>query len=358
LIKIKSVSNEAQKKALKHQGLLTKPQGSLGRLEALAVQLAGHQNRIYPQVTAPWISVFAADHGVSVEGVSAFPAVVTQEMVKNFSMGGAAITVLAKENLAHFEVVDVGVLNDITQGGNISFAHLHSFRVAAGSFNFLHQPAMTNEMLQKAMAAGCCAVERALEAEADLFIAGEMGIGNTTSATAIIAQLCDASVDNIVGLGTGINATQKQLKAEVIKQGLQTHKALFTESLEVLRCVGGLEIAALVGAYLACAEKGLTMVVDGMIACAAALVVCEMAPEAKKWMIFGHQSIEPAQQCVFERLEVRPLLDLSLRLGEGSGAALCIPVIKMACALHEKMATFSEAGVSESEADLKPKLSV
>jgi len=279
-------------------------------------------------------------------------------MVKNFSKGGAAITVLAKENQAHFEVVDVGVLNDVTQGGKLSFPYLHSFRVAAGSFNFLHQSAMTNEMVQKAMVAGCCAVERALEAGADLFIAGEMGIGNTTSATAIIAQLCDASVEDIVGLGTGINATQKQLKVKVIKKGLYLHKARLTEPLEVLRCVGGLEIAALVGAYFACAEKGLTMVVDGMIACAAALVVCEMAPEAKKWMIFGHQSIEPAQQCVFERLEVRPLLDLSLRLGEGSGAALCIPIIKMACALHEKMATFAEAGVSESEADLKPELIV
>ena len=354
MIRVKVISNKAQTEALKHQALLTKPQGSLGRLEAIAVQLAGHQNQVYPNISTPWISVFAADHGVAVEGVSAFSSVVTQEMVKNFSMGGAAITVLAKENQAHFEVVDVGVLHDITEGGQHSFEHLHSFRVAKGSFNFLQQPAMSNEMMQKSMAAGCCAVERALESGADLFIAGEMGIGNTTSATAMIAQICDASVDEIVGLGTGINPVQKQLKAEVIKKGLHKHSVSLTDPLEVLRCVGGLEIAALVGAYLACAEKGLTMVIDGMIACAAALVVCEIAPEAKGWMIFGHQSIEPAQQRVFECLDVRPLLDLSLRLGEGSGAALCIPVIKMACTLHEKMATFAEAGVSESDAGLQP----
>lgn len=353
MVRVKVISSKAQVEALKHQDLLTKPQGSLGRLEAIAVQLAGHQNRIFPNITAPWISVFAADHGVAVEGVSAFPSVVTQEMVKNFSKGGAAITVLAKENQAHFEVVDVGVLHDITEGGKHSFEHLQSFRVAQGSFNFLQQPAMSHEMMQKSMAAGGCAVERALEVGADLFIAGEMGIGNTTSATAMIAQICDASVNEIVGVGTGIHPAQKQLKAEVIKKGLHKHRAVLTDPLEVLRCVGGLEIAALVGAYLACAEKGLTMVIDGMIACAAALVVCEIAPEAKGWMIFGHQSIEPAQQCVFDYLDVRPLLDLSLRLGEGSGAALCIPVIKMACALHEKMATFSEAGVSESESGLR-----
>jgi len=311
--------------------------------------LAGHQHQTCPQVSSPWISIFAADHGVAEEGVSAFPSVVTQEMVKNFSVGGAAITVLAKANQAHFEVVDVGVLADITQGGAIPFEHLQSYRVASGSFNFLQQPAMTPEILHKAMAAGCAAVERALEQGADLFVAGEMGIGNTTSATAMIAQICKGSIKEIVGLGTGIDDIQKARKIEVIEQALRKHKALLTEPLEILRCVGGLEIAALVGAYLACAEKGLTMVIDGMITSAAALVVCEIAPSAKEWMIFGHQSVEPAQQLVFERLVVTPLLDLSLRLGEGSGAALSIHLIKMACLLHEQMATFAEAGVSESD---------
>ncbi len=348
--KVCSISIEAQNNALAHQNKLTKPQGSLGELEALVVQLAGHQGCIYPEIHTPWISVFAADHGVAQEGVSAFPSVVTEEMVKNFSTGGAAITVLAQENQAFFEVVDVGVLRDITEGGKHSFASLHSARVAAGTFNFLKQPAMTQDMLHQAMSEGHYAVQRAQKSGADLFIAGEMGIGNTTSATAIIAQICQVSVEKIVGIGTGIDAEKKQLKAEVIKQGLCLYQHQLLTPLDVLRCVGGLEIAALVGVYLSCAEQGMTVVVDGMIACAAALVACEIEPEVKQWMIFGHQSVEPAQQCVFDRLNVYPLLDLSLRLGEGSGAALCIPVIKMACALHKNMATFSEAGVSESDA--------
>ncbi len=346
---VKPLSGFHQEAAVQRQNQLTKPQGSLGQLEAIAIQLAGHQARTCPQIHRPWISVFAADHGIANEGISAFPSVVTQEMVKNFSSGGAAITVLAKANHALFEVVDVGVLNDISQGGEIFWTHLQSFRVAPGSFNFLQQAAMSDEMLNKAMAAGCVAVERALEAKADLFVAGEMGIGNTTSATAIIAQLCQKPVADLVGLGTGIDEEQKALKIKVIQTALNKHCTSVTPPLEVLRCVGGLEIAALVGAYLACAEQGLTMVIDGVISCAAALVVGLIAPNAREWMIFGHQSTEPAQQSVFQALNVTPLLQLSLRLGEGSGAALAIPVIKMACLLHEQMATFEEAGVSESE---------
>lgn len=348
MIEIKPLNSQAQQAALERQTQLTKPPGSLGRLEAIAVHLAGHQGVTCPKIEQPWISVFAADHGIANEGVSAFPSVVTQEMVKNFSAGGAAITVLAKANQAQFEVVDVGVLADVTLDGKRPLPNLVSFRVAAGSFNFLEQAAMTPEMLNKAQAAGCLAVERALQSGADLFIGGDMGIGNTTAATAIIAQLCHRSVEQIIGAGTGINDQQKIHKVAVIEQALQTHQTSMTSPMEVLRCVGGLEIAALVGAYLACAEKGLTMVIDGVIACSAALVVCEIAPKAKEWMLFGHQSVEPAQQAVFDRLSVSPLLDLSMRLGEGSGAAMAIPVIKMACLLHEQMATFAEAGVSEA----------
>lgn len=349
IIEIKAIDALAQQNAIQRQNQLTKPPGSLGVLESLAIQLAGHQGAICPQINRPWITVFAADHGIANEGVSAFPAVVTQEMVKNFAAGGAAITVLAKANHAAFEVVDVGVLADVTEGGKNPLPNLISFRVAAGSFNFLHQPAMTKEMLNKAQSAGCLAVERALESRADLFIGGEMGIGNTTSATAIIAQICGVAVTDIVGIGTGIHSEQKVHKVKVIESALQKHQINMDSPMQVLACVGGLEIAALVGAYLACAEKGLSIVVDGVIACAAALVVCEIAPQAKDWMIFGHQSVEPAQQAVFSHLNVRPILDLSMRLGEGSGAAMAIPVIKMACLLHEQMATFDEAGVSESE---------
>lgn len=350
MYQVKKIDENAMERALQRQAVLTKPAGSLGELERIAVQLAGHQGRVCPQIHKPWISIFAADHGVAEEGVSAFPSVVTQEMVKNFSRGGAAVTVLARANQASFEVVDVGVLADITEQGEQPYPHLQSFRVAAGSFNFSQRAAMTNEMLNKAMAAGCAAVERAIESKSDLFLAGEMGIGNTTSATAIIAALSDTPIAQLIGLGTGINEQQKQHKTQVVEKSLALHQKVIDEAEEkpvaVLACVGGLEIAALVGAYLACAEKGLTMVVDGVITCAAALVTCLLAPRAKQWMLFAHQSVEPAQQTVFDILAVTPLLNLSMRLGEGSGAALAIPVIKQACLLHAEMATFDEAAVS------------
>ncbi|NPA72115.1 MAG: nicotinate-nucleotide--dimethylbenzimidazole phosphoribosyltransferase [Gammaproteobacteria bacterium] len=346
-LKIKPIHIQATRQAEARQAVLTKPAGSLGQLEVLAIQLAGHQGTVCPTLCRPWISVFAADHGIAEEGVSAFPSVVTQEMVKNFASGGAAITVLANAYQAHFEVVDVGVLEDVTEQGRLPLPNLISDRVAKGSQSFLKAPAMTDETVKAALKVGERAVSRALKAAADLFIAGEMGIGNTTSATALIAQVCQIPVADIVGLGTGIDETQKQHKATLIEQAQAFHQANMKDPLSILACLGGLEIAALVGAYLACAQKGLTIVVDGMIACSAALITCEMLPEAKLWMVFAHASVEPAQQAVFERLEVQPLLNLSLRLGEGSGAALAIPLIQAACLLHQQMATFTEANVSE-----------
>ena len=335
-----SIAAQAQQR----QNQLTKPLGSLGELESIAVQMAGCQGVLKPKVQAPWISVFAADHGVTEEGVSAFPAVVTQEMVKNFSAGGAAITVIAHQESASFEVVDVGVLNDVSPLPN-----LISHRVAEGSFNFVKTTAMTPEMLEASMAAGEAAVNRALASGADLFIGGEMGIGNTSSATAIIAKICCQPVSQIVGHGTGVDAHQLAHKKLVLEQALQLHQSSMGDALSVLRCVGGLEIAALTGAYLACTSEGLPVVIDGVIACAAALVAYEMNSDVKDWMFFGHKSVEPAQQAVFEHLKVTPLLDLSMRLGEGSGAAMAIPVIRLACALHSDMATFDEAQVSNAD---------
>lgn len=338
---MKALCQTSLQAAVARQASLTKPAGSLGRLEEMAIWLAGCQGTVCPQITLPWISVFAADHGVTEEGVSAFPAVVTQEMVKNFAAGGAAITVLARENGARFEVVDVGVFNDVAPLPN-----LVTVRVAAGSANLMRQPAMTENELQAALKAGEAAVERALAAGADLFIGGEMGIGNTTAAAAIISQLCDVPIETITGHGTGINHQQKQHKAQVIQTALDLHRHAMTDAMSVLRHVGGLEIAALVGAYLHCARHGLPMVIDGVISCAAALVACRVAPDAREWMLFGHQSVEPAQQAVFTDLQVTPLIDLQMRLGEGSGAAMAIPLIKLACALHAQMATFEQAGVS------------
>lgn len=342
---MKNLNINIKNSAIKRQAELTKPAGSLGQLEAIAIQLAACQGNICPQITQPWISVFAADHGINEEGVSAYPSIVTQEMVKNFSSGGAAITVIAKQEQAKFEVVDVGVLNDVGP-----LPSLVSNRVAAGSFNFAKQPAMSEAMLTQAMQAGEEAVQRALASGADLFIGGEMGIGNTSSAAAMISQICQQPLAQMVGRGTGVDDIQLQHKQDVLSRALMLHQAEMTDALPVLRCVGGLEVAALTGAYLACGRAGLPMVIDGVISCAAALVAFEMHPQIKQWMLFGHQSVEPAQQAVFDRLEVTPILDLSMRLGEGSGAAMAIPIIRLACLLHSNMATFAEASVSESSA--------
>lgn len=351
---IKSVSQDHIKQAQAYQNQLTKPAGSLGQLETIATRVAGMQATLKPSIQSPWISIFAADHGVTDMGVSAFPAVVTQEMVKNFSAGGAAITVLAKSLNAEFEVVDVGVINDISPLPN-----LVSARVASGTQNIAEAPAMTLAQCKQAMQAGVQAVHRALAQQADIFVGGEMGIGNTTAATAIIAQLSSSPVDQIdekivgkiVGLGTGIDDTQKQHKIKVIEQALARH--LTSESnpqdpLTILASLGGFEIAALTGAYLEAGQQGLPVVVDGVIASAAAWVAVLLAPALKDWLFFGHASLEPAQQAVFKALSVTPLLQLNMRLGEGSGAAMAVPIIQLACQLHANMATFDEALVSES----------
>lgn len=365
---------QIQHAAYARQMQLTKPEGSLGMLEEIVVRLAGMQGTVNPQIHKPWISVFAADHGIAGEGVSAFPQVVTQEMVKNFSNGGAAISVLAHFSKAEFEVVDVGVLNDLAP-----LEHLVSARVAAGTKNFLEKPAMTQEQMLQALQVGSDAVDRAKESGADLFICGEMGIGNTTSATAIAAVLSGKSPKNLVGEGTGIGFRQKKQKAELIAKAIQTHQAQLTSPLRVLQILGGFEIAAMTGAYLRGAQIGMPMVVDGLIASVAAWIAdfvarndqlancesieqmieqgkysipetlfctCGSLPRISEWCFFGHQSAEPAHETILEALGGTPLLQFGMRLGEASGAALVIPLLQQACALHNQMATFEQAEVS------------
>lgn len=339
---IRPLDTAARTAAQVRQAQLTKPPGALGRLETLAIQLAAMQGRTCPQIERPWISVFAADHGVVEEGVSAFPQAVTAQMVQNFLSGGAAISVLAHHLNAALEVVDVGVAADLPQAPGLIDA-----KVAHGTANLARQAAMTETQLQQAVQTGVQAAQRAQATGADLFIGGEMGIGNTTAATAVIAALTGTPVSKIVGRGTGVDAAGRTRKAEVIQQAL-TRLPQDAEALQVMQEVGGLELAALMGAYLACGEMGLPVVVDGVIASAAALAACRLALDMKHWLLWGHRSQEPAQQAVFAALGVQPLLDLDMRLGEGSGAAMAVPVIQMACRLHSEMATFEEAGVSDA----------
>lgn len=322
------------------QSQLTKPPGALGELEAVAIRLAGLQGRERPAIDTVYISVFAADHGVAAEGVSAFPQAVTAQMVENFLAGGAAISVLAQEIGATLEVVDVGVKTPLAN------PKLISQRAGDGTANSAEGAAMTSAQLALALQAGADAAERAKAANADLFIGGEMGIANTTAATAIYCALLDVPIMDATGPGTGLDRDGMLHKINVIRRILNQHRSHFDEPLEVLCRLGGFEIAALSGAYIRAAQLGLPVLVDGFISTAAALVAIDIQPAVADWLLLSHTSAEPGHFFAVAELKQRPLLDLGLRLGEGSGAALAVPLLRLACALHNRMATFAEAAVA------------
>ncbi|MFA5081515.1 MAG: nicotinate-nucleotide--dimethylbenzimidazole phosphoribosyltransferase [Hydrogenophilaceae bacterium] len=322
------------------QDNLTKPPGSLGRLEEMAVRLAAMQGRARPGADRVWIAVFAGDHGVVAEGVSAFPQAVTQQMLANFVAGGGAIAVLARELGASLEVIDVGSLAPEPMPGVLWD------KAGQGTANLATGPAMTEAEVIAALDAGRRSAERALAAGAELYLGGEMGIGNTTAAAALACTLLDLAGRELAGPGTGLDGHGVAHKAAVIERALALHAGAAREPLEALRRLGGYELAALAGACIACAQAGLPVLVDGFIATAAALAAVRINPGARDWLIFGHASAEPGHARLLAALSARPLLALDMRLGEGSGAALAVPLLRLACALHNGMATFAEAGVS------------
>ena len=326
------------------QAQLTKPPGSLGRLEGLAVRLAAMQAQERPWLERIRISIFAADHGVAAEGVSAFPQEVTVAMIANFAHGGAAISVLARELGASLEVVDVGAAQ---ASGELPL--VVSRRIAAGTANFCKAAAMDEGQLAEALMAGREAVERALAVDAQLFIGGEMGIANTTAASAIASALLEKKPAELAGPGTGLDNSGVSHKARVIERALTLHREALDQPLEVLRRLGGFEIAALCGAYLSAAQRGLPVLVDGFISSVAALVALRLNPAIAPWLLLSHASAEPGHAAVVEAIGEQPLLDLQMRLGEGSGAAVTVPLLRLACALHNNMATFAEAGVAGKE---------
>lgn len=337
----KPIDVEVVERAQARQQQLTKPAGSLGRLETLAVQLAGLQGRVKPTLDQLWIAIFAGDHGVVAEGVSAFPQEVTGQMLHNFVNGGAAISVLARQLGASLEVVDLGTVNPA-----LNLSGVRHLNIAPGTANFVHGPAMTPAQGELALLAGRDSVLRAVATGAQLFIGGEMGIGNTTAASALACALLDCPVALLTGPGTGLNAAGISHKAQVIERALALHQAQRGDFLQTLFNLGGLEIAALVGAYLACAQEGVAVLVDGFICSVAALVAVRLNPGCRPWLLFGHRGAEPGHRHVLETLNAEPLLDLGLRLGEGSGAALAVPLLRLACDLHGQMATFAEAAVA------------
>ncbi|MCB1735124.1 MAG: nicotinate-nucleotide--dimethylbenzimidazole phosphoribosyltransferase [Gammaproteobacteria bacterium] len=337
------IDEDAANAAMMRQAQLTKPPGSLGRLEAVAVRLAGMQGRECPSIDEVCIAIFAGDHGIAAEGVSAFPQSVTAEMVRNFARGGAAISVLSRSLAATMgatlEIVNLGTVVDPDIPGVVSV------RLGPGTANFALEAAMTASQCSAALSAGRDAVNRAT-ANA-LFVGGEMGIGNTTSATAIASVLLDMDPAQLAGPGTGLNAEGVGHKVSVLRRALSLHEGRFDHPVEVLRRLGGFEIAALCGAYIAAAQRGVPALVDGFISSVAAMVAVRLNASVRDWLLFAHSSAEPGHRYVLAALNAEPLLDLGMRLGEGSGAAVAVPLLRAACALHAGMATFAEAGVSD-----------
>lgn len=341
----KPLDSHTREQALARQQQLTKPAGSLGQLEALAVQLAGLQGQLKPAMEQVWITIFAGDHGVVAEGVSAFPQEVTGQMLHNFVTGGAAISVLARQLDAQLEVVDLGTVTP-----SLNLPGVRHLNIGSGTANFVNGAAMTAAQGGQALQAGRDSVLRALASGAQLFIGGEMGIGNTTAASALACALLDCRVSDLTGPGTGLNAQGVSHKVAVIERALALHAADRNDVLQTLFNLGGFEIAALAGAYLACAQAGVAVLVDGFICSVAALVATRLNPGCRDWLLFGHRGAEPGHRHVLQSLEAEPLLELGLRLGEGSGAALAVPLLRLACALHGQMATFAEAAVADRPA--------
>lgn len=333
-------SARAMASARKRQQQLTKPAGSLGELERLAVLFAGFQDRSDPQIEKVHIRIFAGDHGVVAEGVSAFPQAVTIQMIQNFSTGGAAIAVLARHCNADFCVINLGTA---TPGPEVN--SVVNVQLASGTENFCTEPAMSDSLVHHALN---CGAEHVPE-DAELFIGGEMGIGNTTAAAALTCALLDLPAETTVGRGTGIDDDTLALKCDAVQRALNLHAGKDISPLDILRRLGGLEIAALTGAYIACAQRGIPVVVDGYICTAAALLACRLNSGVRAWMLFAHESAEPGHRYLLQALAASPMLDFGMRLGEGSGAAIVIPLLQAACRLHNEMATFSEAGVSTGD---------
>lgn len=334
--------------ARRHLDTLTKPPGSLGRLETLAVRLAAIRGGA-PRVTQPVVFTFAADHGVAAEGVSAYPQVVTAQMVENFLRGGAAINVLARQAGARVVVADLGVAAPLPRRPG-----LVSCAIAAGTASIARGPAMTRAQALAAIEAGARLADDAITAGGDLLATGEMGIGNTTAASAITAAITGATPEAVTGRGTGLDETAWQRKVGVVRRALAVNAVDAGDGLAVLAALGGFEIGGLVGVILAGAARRVPVVLDGFIAGAAALIAVTLAPEARHALLAAHRSAEPGHAAALAHLGLEPYLDLGMRLGEGTGAALFVPLARAACAIYAEMATFESAGVSASSAESAP----
>jgi nicotinate-nucleotide--dimethylbenzimidazole phosphoribosyltransferase len=336
-------SRDGESAARRHLDSLTKPPGSLGRLEEIALRLAVLRGAA-PEVIRPVIFTFAADHGVVAEGVSAYPQVVTAQMVENFTHGGAAVNVLARQAGARVVIADFGVATPLGRSPD-----LVECPIARGTANIAEGPAMTREHAIRAVEAGARLADEAMDAGADLLATGEMGIGNTTAASAITAAITGAPAELVTGRGTGIDDTALARKVVAVRRALEINRPDPRDGLDVLTKVGGFEIGGLVGVILAGAARRVPVALDGFIAGAAALLAVTLAPDSRHALFASHRSAEPGHARALEHLGLEPYLDLGLRLGEGTGAALFIHLARAAALVWSQMATFKAAGVSQSE---------
>ncbi len=320
---------------------LTKPQGSLGRLEALSIQLAGITGQPRPRVDRKAVIVLAGDHGIAAEGVSAYPSEVTAQMVLNFLRGGAAVNVLARQAGARVVIADVGVAGNLPEHPD-----LLNRKIAPGTANFAQGPAMTREQAIRSLEVGLEIVTNEVAKGLDLVATGEMGIGNTTPASAITAIYTGLPVEQVTGRGTGVDDAGLALKIETIERALAFHQPDPADPLGVLSTVGGFEIGAIAGVCLGAAVHRLPVLVDGFISAAGALIAAALCPSVKPFLIASHLSVEQGHAALWRTLGLTPLLDMDLRLGEGTGAVLAMHLVEAACRILSEMATFDDAGIS------------
>lgn len=342
---IQPLDTNAMQLARARQDRLTKPPGSLGRLEELSIQLAGMTANPLPSVERKAVILMAADHGVSREGVSAYPAEVTVQMLLNFLHDGAAVNVLARQANARVVVVDMGAASELEE----TSGQLFRCKIGLGTANIARGPAMTRAQAMESIHSGIEIVEAEIARGADIIATGDMGIGNTTPSAAVACALMDEAPQNIAGRGTGLDDEGLKKKIHVIARALDVNKPNAEDGLDVLAKVGGFEIGGLAGVMLGAAANRTPVVVDGFVSTAAAMIAASLAPGAREYMIAAHLSQEYGHKLMLEWLGLNPLLDLNMRLGEGTGAVLAFNLVEASIRILREMATFEEAGVSHKE---------
>jgi len=339
---IKPLDEKAMAEARIRQDNLTKPQGSLGQLESLSIQLSGIKGNPRPRIVHKVIFTLAGDHGIAAEGVSAYPPEVTPQMVYNFLRGGAGINVLARQIGARVIIADLGVASLLEP-----HPELRNKKVAMGTKNMVQGPAMSREEAIRSIESGIELVEDELTKGIDILGTGDMGIGNTTASSAIAAVITGVGVDKVTGKGTGLDDKGLQRKVGIIQEALKVNRPDPKDGIDVLAKVGGFEIGGIAGVILAGAGHGIPVMIDGFISGAGALIAASLAPQVKPYLIAAHQSVEQGHKIILEYLGLKPLLNLDLRLGEGTGAAIGIFLAEASLKILNEMATFGEAGVSE-----------